>query len=85
MDCNSIAATHGRVRFPPLPPNTQEKKLTKIHIEENDDNQENFIGFENGKVTTWSGVSFSGYGHKFNEDNTRKLYQAMRKYYETKT
>lgn len=59
--------------------------MKKVQIEENDNNQENFIGFENGQVTTWSGVSFSGYGHKFSKSNTRKLYQEMRKYYETKT
>lgn len=57
----------------------------KIRIEEDSEHQENFIGFENGKVTTWSGVSFSGYGHKFSEASTQKLYKAMRKYYECKT
>lgn len=57
----------------------------KVNLEETDASQENFLGFENGQVTTWSGVSFSGYGHKFSEANTRKLYKAMRKYYETKT
>lgn len=60
--------------------------LEQISIEEDDEyDQKNVISFENGKVSTFSGVSFSGYGHKYSEANTRKLYQAMRKYYETKT
>ena len=59
--------------------------MTKIEIEETVESYENFVGFENGIVSTWSGTSFSGYGHKFSEANTRKLYNAMKGYYETKT
>lgn len=56
--------------------------MTKLEIEEDCEGQKNFVGFEDGKVSTFSGVSFSGYGHKFSEANTKKLYKAMKRYYE---
>jgi hypothetical protein len=58
--------------------------MKSFNIEENSEGQENFVGFEDGRVTTWSGASFSGYGHKFSESSTRKLYKVMKKYYESK-
>lgn len=59
--------------------------MTKFIIEEITDYQESEMSFANGKVSFAAGVPFSGYAHTFTEKNTKKLYQEMRKYYETKT
>ena len=56
--------------------------MTKLLVEEVDEHQEAEIKFENGEVSFAAGVPFSGYAHTFSAANTKKLYQAMRKYYE---
>ena len=59
--------------------------MTDFFVEEKEEYHEAEMSFENGEVSFAAGVQFSGYSHTFSQDNTKKLYQAMREYYETKT
>ena len=59
--------------------------MSDFFVEEKDQYQEAEMSFDNGEVSFAAGVPFSGYAHTFTAKNTKKLYQAMRKYYETKT
>lgn len=56
--------------------------MAEFFVEEKTEHQEAEISFANGEVAFAEGVPFSGYAHTFSEANTKRLYQAMRKYYE---
>ena len=54
---------------------------TEFYAEEKDDYHSEMY-FEEGELSFFSGDSeFSGYFHRFTAENTKQLYQAMRKYY----
>ena len=58
--------------------------MSKFFVEEKTDYHEAEMSFENGELSFAAGVPFSGYAHTFSEQNTKKLYQAMKKYYSSK-
>lgn len=58
--------------------------MTEFFAEEKEEYHEAEMSFTNGEVSFAAGVPFSGYAHTFSAANTEQLYQAMRKYYETK-
>ena len=60
---------------------TVESKMAEFVIEEKDDPIEAEMSFKGGKVSFLAGITHEGYFHTFSTENTKKLYEAMKKFY----
>ena len=55
--------------------------MTEFYVEEIGDYRDAVMSFEKSEVSFAGGDEYNGFAYTFTAENTKQLYQAMRKYY----